>query len=198
MLASALYSASSRNMDPRFGTQHLPSLLRQSQLACAERAGGGKLVHAHTRCSSRPGACRPRGLTRLAKACSMLNTDGRCASNIACATGAAPGRGFLALRPAGSDYLPAQPGGGERVVAASDALPETKPGSGQRARRRGVRGQAADLRQPFDERKDCFGLALGVRCGCVSAKNRQRRVIAVAHRAPFCSTNGRRHVRRRV
>ena len=32
------------------------------------------------------------------------------------------------------DYLPAQPGGGERVVAASDALPETKPGSGERAR----------------------------------------------------------------
>ena len=64
----------------------------------------------------------------------MLNTDGRCASNIACATGAAPGRGFLALRPAGSDYLPAQPGGGERVVAASDALPETKAGSGERAR----------------------------------------------------------------
>ena len=29
----------------------------------------------------------------------MLNTDGRCASNIACATGAAPGRGFLTLRP---------------------------------------------------------------------------------------------------
>ena len=91
-------------------------------------------MHADTRCSSRPGACRPRGLTRLAKACSMLNTDGRCASNIACAMGAAPGRGFLALRPAGSDYLPAQPGGGERVVAASDALPETKPGSGERAR----------------------------------------------------------------